>query len=326
MNAPLIPGIYCIRCHSTVDLMTHFVSQWVEHRKHTEFLAQLPTIQSFLWISNQPKETLRTALRAPLNHVKAYKKNLNVFHVSASKPQEATEVLVEMIEQVCMIQPSLVVIENLNQWLKVSPKQANSHTVMTLIQRLSNWCFNNQLYFIVTIEDQLPIWCTFTQGLRNVGNNGQIELTQWWQTDWGYYSQLWHANPLNASNALIFELNHFKRLSQLAYHLYHARQNTTSDQILSVACDQTIPVQPSLLILLGADLIVFNNTPAPNRIPTTQTVYDPKHTHEAQSEKDFGLVFQETLSPGELKFQQPKHFSLIGTLVNQHNNGDLPLH
>lgn len=317
MNKEFIPGAYCVRCENTTELITYFISEWLQGNNLRKFFYNFPTFNSVLWITSENEQVIRNVLHEPLTQNQATTKNLNVFCLKQSEDLLFTQELISIIEQMCIIPPSLVFVENLEQWLKLDINDPKANNALDLIQRFKNWCLNNEFFLLLPIQQELPIWSTCTHGLTDLNTKGQVLQTQWWRTQWGFISTLWHENPQRTKNSLIIKAKNFNNLGQMAEHIHNRRIKEQTNETIIVVCDYSLELQPSLLILMGADMIVFGEEKLKTLGHLNQSVDIPNQQAilELTSKKGFETVFHETVSPGQLKFQTAKNFAAIGKLV-----------
>lgn len=249
------PGAYVVRAPKASEFSASVVQHWLHAQEETPFKA-------CLWLTARPAADIRRLLEPHLLSRSTMLNGLDVISLRslANRGQAFTGVrqLCRALNTVLVLKPALVIIEQAGLWFQNAGEALEHRNPMAQMHLLQQWARHAKAHVLTPVEDTLPDWCTFADGLADVDEQGQFEFRPWWPTQWGMQTSLW--NDSDSLSALplhqVLDSSQFASLKQLAQTCHHLRFDAGHAQGLHVQAHGEISIRDaSVLLRMGADTV-----------------------------------------------------------------------
>lgn len=318
MEHALSAGVYIVRTQDARQFAATCVLDWVKNPQSSRF-------RSCLWLTTQPVKTIEAILKPHLQSSNKALRGLDVISVRKLSPAQrkkaSAKTLCKSLDTLSVLSPRLVVVEDMGLWLNTRPDKLLESSPLFQLGTLQSWAHLRAASVMLPLEESLPPWSAFVDGLADETPEHDTLFKPWWPTPWGKISGLW--NDTNFKNPqtrhLVFDLNQTKNLGQLAKYVYMQRFLHKQAVYIHALLNASVsPTQAALLLRLGADTVVSETAgwSAEFGLPTQQTqATQPDLLSKSGFADDFAKDFQEILTPGQLCLVTSERFCASAVML-----------
>lgn len=249
------PGAYVVRAPHAKNFTQGLVQHWLNSQEETPFKA-------CLWLTVSPQQEVLHFLEPYLLKRSQAPKGLDVVSVRNLLHRKNTKTgvreLCRSLNTLCVLQPALVIIENAELWFDRGDEALDQQNPMAQMRLLRQWANYAKAHVVTPVQNDLPSWSVFADGLADVSDLGEFEFRPWWPTEWGLQTNLWtdaeSASPTQVHRVL--DSQHFGGLKALAQACHALRfGNNTQEGIHVQGHGELNRQDASVLLRIGADTV-----------------------------------------------------------------------
>lgn len=312
------PGAYVLRAPHAGNFSHGLVQHWLDSQEETSFKA-------CLWLTTSPQSEVRNMLEPYLSHRAKAPKGLDVVSVRdlwrQGKAQTGIRQLCRSLNTLCVLKPSIVIIEHAGLWFNQEGETLNNRNPMAHMRLLHQWALHAQASVVAVVQGDLPQWSVFADGLTDVNERGDFEFRPWWPTQWGMQTNLWtdpkQMEQLTVHNVL--DSQRFGGLKQLAQACHRLRFSDNAASSVHVkAHGELSSVDASVLLRMGADSVMLNNEDPETwlGLPKNRTHKpDLKALPDSEHASNFARDLHEVFMPGLLTLVPNPTFATHGLMM-----------
>ncbi|HEX4857056.1 MAG TPA: hypothetical protein VFV28_09595 [Limnobacter sp.] len=314
------PGAYVVRAPDADAFSGSVVQHWLDSQEETPFKA-------CLWLTARPTRLVRQLLEPYLLNTASAPKGLDVISVRRLLGKGSTSSgmrdLCRSLNTVLALKPALVVIDHAALWFQNTGEELANRNPMAQMHLLQQWARYARAHVVAPVENELPEWCTFADGLAEVDSRGQFEFQPWWPTQWGMQTSLWN-EPSGFSELpmhQVLDSRQFSQLKQLAQTCHQLRFGGNPLHGLHVQAHGEIsPRDASVLLRMGADTVWMKKERIDSwlGVPAGRVeVLTPPDMLPAMQDSSFARDLHEVFMPGQLTVVPNPVFSTRGLMMLQ---------
>lgn len=249
------PGAYVVRAPHAKNFTQGLVQHWLDSQEETPFKA-------CLWLTVSPQKEVREFLEPYLFKRSQAPKGLDVVSVRNLLRQKNVKTgvrdLCRSLDTLCVLQPALVIIENAELWFDCGEETLEHQNPMAQMRLLRQWASYAKAHVVTPVQNELPSWSVFADGLADVNDLGEFEFLPWWPTQWGLQTSLW-SNADSASRTQthrVLDSKTFGGLKELAQACHALRFGGNTLEGVHVKAHGELNRQDaSVLLRIGADSV-----------------------------------------------------------------------
>lgn len=312
------PGAYVLRAPHAGKFSQGLVQHWLDSQEETSF-------QSCLWLTTCPQGDVLQLLEPYLGHRGKAPKGLDV--VSArdlwkkGEARSSIRQLCQSLDTLCVLKPSLVIIEHAWLWFNQEGEALNNRNPMAHMRLLHRWALHAQASVVAVVQGDLPQWSVFADGLADVNEQGDFEFRPWWPTQWGMQTNLWtdpgEMRQLPVHHVL--DSQRFEGLKQLAQACHRLRfADNAAHSIHVQAHGELSSLDASVLLRLGADSVLRNNEDPATWLGLPQNRIHQSNQQDLPKSEDainFARDLHEVFMPGMLTLVSNPTFATHGSMM-----------
>lgn len=249
------PGAYVVRAPDAIGFSHNLVQHWLDSQEETPF-------KSCLWLTASPQNEVREMLRPYLLKRVQAPKGLDVVSIGKllgkNNTKNGIRQLCRSLDTLCVLQPALVIIEHAELWFDHGEESLEKLNPMAQMRLLHQWAGHAQAHVVTPVQDDLPDWSVFADGLADVSNLGEFEFCPWWPTQWGLKTSLWneHSEISKIETHQVLDSNQFSDIKSLVHTCHSLRFGNNQLECIHVQSHGELSTQDaSVLLRMGADTV-----------------------------------------------------------------------
>lgn len=312
------PGAYVLRAPHAGNFSQGLVQHWLDSQEETSFKA-------CLWLTTSPQGEVRNMLEPYLSHRAKAPKGLDVVSVRdlwrQGRAHTGVRQLCRSLNTLCVLKPSLVIIEHAGLWFNQEGEALNKRNPMAHMRLLHQWAQYAQASVVTVVQGDLPQWSVFADGLADVNEQGDFGFRPWWPTQWGMQTNLWTDPKQMAQLPVhhVLDSQRFDGLKQLAQACHRIRfSDNVASSVHVKAHGELNSLDGSVLLRMGADTVMLNNEDPETWLGLPKNKIQQPNLNNLPDSADasnFARDLHEVFMPGQLTLVPNPTFATHGLMM-----------
>ncbi|HEX4916896.1 MAG TPA: hypothetical protein VFV43_03250 [Limnobacter sp.] len=311
------PGVYVVRAPHVDGCTMAMVEHWLLSQEETRYKA-------CLWLTAIAQNVVRDLLQTHMRKRRA-PKGLDVISIRElirrSLDAGGIRALCRSLDTLRVLDPTLVIVEYADLWFKSADMPLDQRNAMDQMRLLHQWALHANAHVLLPVQNDLPTWSVFADGLADVDAIFQFDFRPWWPTAYGLHSSLWNEPDSLPELPVhhVVDADHCESIGQLARLCHSLRFSEPGSSAIHVLGRHKVNEQDaSVLLRLGADTVLTDGTQLSSwvgvpetRLQALDTGLMPPHIANPHFARDLHEVFM----PGMLTVLPMPEFSRQGLML-----------
>ncbi|HEX4844100.1 MAG TPA: hypothetical protein VFV57_10550 [Limnobacter sp.] len=311
------PGVYVVRAPNADACAMAVVEHWLLSQEDTRYKA-------CLWLTGIAQNAVRDMLHPHMRKHRA-PRGLDVISVRDLRKQAddagGIRTLCRSLDTLRVLDPALVIVEHADLWFQSTSMPLDQRNPMDQLRLLHQWALHANAHVLLPVQQDLPAWGVFADGLADVDALFQFEFRPWWPTAYGLHSSLWNEPESLAAVDVhhVVDAAHCESTGQLARLCHSLRFAEAGPCAIHVLGRHQVSEQDaSVLLRLGADTVLHDGAQLSTWVGVPETRLQALSTELMDAyvaNRHFARDLHEVFMPGMLTVLPTPEFARQGLML-----------